>query len=73
MKMNLSEKPRGFLYIIGGLALLLHTLGWIQVGLNYVIIIGALYAIVYGFFMVDGPKYIKKLLSGKKAKETPLD
>lgn len=42
---------RGTLYIIGGVLLLLHILGWLQKGIDTIMIFVALGLIVYGIFI----------------------
>ena len=44
-----KDMLRGLLFIAGGVALLLHTLGFIQKGVNVALIIVALLAIFYGY------------------------
>ncbi|HXW86271.1 MAG TPA: hypothetical protein VEK38_02915 [Candidatus Bathyarchaeia archaeon] len=43
-----DSKKRGIIMIIAGTVLLLHALGFLKIGLDIVIIIVALYMIVYG-------------------------
>ena len=42
---------RGSFYIIAGILLLFHTLGWLQQGVNTIMIFAALWLITYGFFI----------------------
>ncbi len=42
---------RGLLIMTGGLVLLLHTMGLLQKGLSLILIIAALAAIAYGFYI----------------------
>lgn len=66
MKITLTDKQKGSLYMLGGLILLFHTLGILRKGLDYLIVIGSVGAIVYGFIEIDGMTYIKKFLTLKK-------
>lgn len=56
---QLSDNHKGILMIIAGFALLLHTMGIIQTGINFMIIVGSIILIIYGFFKA---RYDKKLM-----------
>lgn len=62
---NSAKALRGILIMIGGLALLLYTLGLMQKGLTLVLVIGAIIAMVYGFY-VSGLYDIVKHISQKR-------
>jgi len=62
---NSARALRGVLIMIGGLALLLYTLGLMQKGLTLVLVIGAIIAMVYGFY-VSGLYDIIKHVSQKR-------
>ncbi len=63
---NFPKTMRGLIFIIAGTILLLHTLGILQQGLNYLIIIASLYMIGSGFIQIDGHIYLMKMFSGKE-------
>jgi hypothetical protein len=65
MKVTLTKQHKGFIYIAVGLILLLHTLGVIEKGLNYIIIFGSFALIVCGFIKIDGMACIQKYFPGK--------
>ncbi len=48
--LNNPHTLRGTLIMLAGLTLLLHTLGLIEVGISFVLVVIALTAIVYGFY-----------------------
>ena len=50
---NLSEQNKGIILVSIGTVLLLHTLGLIQKGLSYIIILSALYMIGLGLIKLD--------------------
>lgn len=56
---DLSDSGKGLLLMFAGFILLLNTLGIIQRGLDLIIIIAALYMIVYGFIKA---KYHQKIM-----------
>lgn len=58
---------RGILIMIAGVTLLLHTLGLIQAGLSFFLIVVAVSAIIYGFY-ISG---LYTMLSGYWSKHTP--
>ena len=59
---TMSETNKGVLFMLAGLVLLLHTLGILRTGLNYILIITSLYLLAYGFIKLDGMKYINKMI-----------
>ena len=62
---QLSNSNKGLVFTIAGFILLLHSMGIIETGLNYLIALGALGLIVQGFII--GQFYEKFLsLIGKK-------
>ena len=46
---NMSESTKGIVLIVMGLVLMLHTLGVVGIGLNYIIIGISLGMMIYGF------------------------
>ena len=65
---RLSEIQKGTLLIVSGLILLFHTLGIIETGLNYIIIFGSLFMIVYGLVLVNVHKKIMALIKKEQIK-----
>jgi hypothetical protein len=62
----LPEIYQGIIIMIAGIILLLHTLGIIERGLDYLIMGGAIYMIILGFVKIDGIEKIRKLFTKKK-------
>ena len=58
---NLSERNEGLILIISGGLLFFHTIGIIQ--LNLVLSLVSVSMLVGGFIKVQGPQYVKSLLS----------
>lgn len=58
---------RGILIMIAGATLLLHTLGLIQAGLSFFLIVVAVSAIIYGFY-ISG---LYNIITGYMHKRTP--
>jgi hypothetical protein len=56
---NLSDVQKGTIFLIGGIVLLLNTLGVLTCWLRTLIIIGAIVMIIQGFLMTG---YHKKLM-----------
>ena len=63
---NLTQQQKGLLWMVTGLILLLHTLGIIERGVNYIIIFGSLAMIGYGFILFDSITKIKALLKKRQ-------
>ena len=63
---NMSDKQKGILLIIIGSILFFHTLGIIQTGLNYIIIVGSLIMIIYGFMLINVHKKVMAYLQKRK-------
>lgn len=57
----LPEIFQGIIIMVAGIILLLHTLGFMEQGLQYLIIAGALYMIVLGFIKMGGLEQIRRL------------
>lgn len=53
---KLSEQNKGIILVGVGAILLLHTLGLVQKGLNYIIILSAIYMIGLGLIKLDVQK-----------------
>ena len=66
MFQNMTDKQKGILLIIIGSVLFFHTLGIIQAGLNYIIIVGSLLMIIYGFMLVNVHKKVMAYLQKRK-------
>jgi hypothetical protein len=62
----MSDKQKGILLIIIGTILFFHTLGIIQTGLNYIIIIGSLLTILYGLVLINVHKKVMTYLKKRK-------
>lgn len=56
----LPEVYQGILAMLAGIILLLHTLGFIERGLNYLIIAGSIYMIMLGFVKINGIELIRR-------------
>ena len=65
---RLSDNHKGILMIAAGAILLLHTMGIIQTGLSFLIIIGSIMLIVYGFFKAGYDKRLINLLQTTQKK-----
>ena len=63
---QLSEQQKGGLLMTSGLILLLHTLGIIETGLNYIIIGGSVVMMISGFNKADGIKKINALFKKRQ-------
>ena len=68
MNFDLRHKDfiRGLLYILGGIALLLHTFGLIQKGVNIILIILAFLIIGYGILKSGIYDMIRYITTSKK-------
>ncbi len=66
MFQNMSDKQKGILLIIIGSILFFHTLGIIQAGLNYVIIVGSLIMIIYGLMLINIHRKVMAYLQKRK-------
>lgn len=64
--MELTHFQKGIVAITVGVLLLLNTLQILTIGVNTLIIIGALLLIAWGFMAVGGVKFVKSLFSNKK-------
>ncbi|GEM_PF-6421579 len=62
----LPEIFQGIIIMAAGIILLLHTLGFMEQGLQYLIIAGALYMMVLGFIKMGGLEQIRRLTEKKK-------
>ncbi|MCL4229151.1 hypothetical protein KJZ61_00480 [Candidatus Dependentiae bacterium] len=62
----LPEIFQGIIIMAAGIILLLHTLGFMEQGLQYLIIGGALYMIALGFIKMGGLEQIRRLTEKKK-------
>lgn len=60
---------RGTLIMIAGVALLLHTLGWIEAGLSFFLIVVAVSGIVYGVYISGFYDFIRNLISKRSHQE----
>lgn len=69
MLQALSDKQKGILLIVIGSILFFHTLGILQAGLNYIIIIGSLLMIIYGFMLVNIHKKVMAYIQKRKELE----
>lgn len=58
----LSKKAQGVLIMIIGLVLFLNALGFIDRGINCLIIICSLGLMIYGFVQADGYALVQKIL-----------
>lgn len=65
---QLSNNHKGILMMVAGFILLFHTMGIIQTGLNFVIIIGAILLIIHGFFKAEYNKKLVQLLQSTEKK-----
>lgn len=63
---------RGLVAMAGGLALLLHTLGIIEKGINLFLILLSIGIIVYGFMISGLYKYTRKVIK-QNGKSKPLE
>jgi hypothetical protein len=59
---NLSPLTKGSLLMIAGFLLLLHTMGILASWIYYLLILGSIFMIVYGFFMAGLHHKIEKLI-----------
>lgn len=46
---NLSDATKGYILMAAGLILLLHTMGVLEKWLGYILVLGALFMMIYGF------------------------
>ncbi len=70
----LSEVQKGFVYMVGGILILLYAFNFFQQWLNIVVICGGFAMIVNGFIKVGGVKKVKELTERTKgSKEKPQD
>jgi len=58
---NLSDAVKGVFFIFAGVILLFHTLGVLQKGLNYILIIISIYLIALGFVKIGGVEKFKQI------------
>ncbi len=58
----LSHKQQGVLLIAIGIVLLLHTMGIIERGLNWIIIATSIAMIIHGFFKADAFNWIMRMI-----------
>ncbi len=65
MNFDLKHKDflQGVVYIVGGIALLLYTFGIIEKGINLLLIVVAVLAIVYGLIKSGLYESIKHMIS----------
>ncbi len=61
----LTPKSQGLVIMAIGIVLLLNAIGFIDRGLNSLIIIASIGLVIYGFIQADGPHFVKKLLKKK--------
>ncbi len=59
---QLSHKQQGMLLIAIGAVLLLHTMGVIERGLNWIIIATSIAMIIHGFFKADVFNWIMRMI-----------
>jgi hypothetical protein len=59
---ELDNTKRGIIMMLGGTILLLHALGFLKIGLDVVIIIVALYMILYGFIQSQSYHKLQQIL-----------
>lgn len=64
----LSETQKGFVYVVGGILILLYAFNFFQQWLNIVVICGGFAMVIYGFMKVGGMKKIKEFT--EKTKES---
>lgn len=62
----LPEVYQGAIIMAAGIVLLLHTLGFMEQGLKYLLVAGAIYMIIVGFVKLHGVEKIRALLEKKK-------
>ncbi|PKN03543.1 hypothetical protein CVU75_01670 [Candidatus Dependentiae bacterium HGW-Dependentiae-1] len=62
----LTDKQKGILLIVIGSILFFHTVGILQAGLNYIIIVGSLLMIIYGFMLVNIHKKVMAYINKRK-------
>jgi hypothetical protein len=62
----LPDLYQGIIIMVAGIILLLHTLGFMERGLNYLLIAGAVYMIILGFIKMDGVERVRRLWEQKK-------
>jgi hypothetical protein len=62
----LPDLYQGIIIMVAGVILLLHTLGFMERGLHYLLIAGALYMIILGFVKMDGVERARRLWDKKK-------
>lgn len=60
---NMPERQKGMLLLLGGILLLLHTLGIFKSSLNLVVILGSVYMIWMGLVKTGYHKNVQKMLS----------
>lgn len=65
----LPEVFQGIVIMVAGFVLLLHTLGFMEKGLQYVIAGGAIYMVALGFIKMGGLEYIRRLAAQKSKKD----
>lgn len=69
MEFNFSEQTKGVFYLIGGLVTLSYTLGWFQVELHSLMLIGAILITVYGFIKSGLLVYLQGLINSATTKK----
>lgn len=62
----LSEVQKGFIFMIGGLLIVLYAFDLLGASFDTIIIIGGFVMILYGFIKVGGMQKIKDLIASKK-------
>ena len=69
---KMSDTNKGILLIVAGSILLINTLGFIERGLNIIIILGSLFMIFYGAFLLRHgifKTYYQKIITRLKKEE----
>ena len=63
---NLTETQKGFVYIIGGVLVLLYAFNFFQHWLNVIVIIGGILLLLYGLMKTGGIEKIRSLFFKNK-------
>lgn len=64
--MELTHFQKGIVAIVIGVLLLLNTLQILTIGVNTLIILGALALIAWGFLAIGGIRFVKGFFNKKK-------
>jgi len=66
---SLSPKTQGILYMVSGGVIILHALGAFQQIFSFVLGIGGIALIAYGFTMIDGVRKAKQIMAQLQKKK----